>query len=398
MARARALVGHFPSSSQASEALASVQRRGVNSKDLKVIQDVVTRWWSTWKMIQRLRMLKNYLGILVEEGVLDPDTNLSDEEWQMLEEIEKLLEPFMVIQRLLEGQKYVTLSLVPYLIGEVRENLVIASKAGRTSAVRDLAQRMLSDPVRGMDMYWGKGAVNTLYDENNKLGRGNRQKGLPLSTLLAAALDPRMKTLKGIGSEDKDKIWGELRRRMAILLQEKNENDAEESTSNLICREGVKKAVDTPMADLFRGLEDEDSDNEGNDVENNGIRNSHDVAIDVEIAYYKNVKKLGMFLPEKDKNGCEIFSDPLIWWQLQSKTLPLLSTLARRILCIPATSAPSERVFSSAGLTISKCRASLQPQHASELIFLHDSWEFAEECDLKRRTKVVMCLRFLLPY
>ena len=45
-------------------------------------------------MIQRLRMLKNYLGILVEEGVLDPDTNLSDEEWQMLEEIEKLLEPF----------------------------------------------------------------------------------------------------------------------------------------------------------------------------------------------------------------------------------------------------------------------------------------------------------------
>ena len=149
---------------------------------------------------------------------------------------------------------------------------------------------------------------------------------------------------------------------------------------------------------LYRGLEDEDSDNEGNDVENNGIRNSHDVAIDVEIAYYKNVKKLGMFLPEKDKNGCEIFSDPLIWWQLQSKTLPLLSTLARRILCIPATSAPSERVFSSAGLTISKCRASLQPQHASELIFLHDSWEFAEECDLKHRTKVVICLWFLLPY
>jgi hAT family C-terminal dimerisation region len=79
-----------------------------------------------------------------------------------------------------------------------------------------------------------------------------------------------------------------------------------------------------------------------------------------------------------------------------TKTLPLLSTLARRILCIPATPAPSERVFWSAGLTMSKCRASLQPQHALELIFLHDSWEFAEECDLKRRTKVVICLWFLL--
>ena len=104
MARARALVGHFSSSSQASDALASVQRRGVNLNDLKLIQDVVTRWWSTWKMIQRLRMLKNYLGILVEEGVLDPDTNLSDEEWQMLEEIEKLLEPFMIMYLLLLPQ------------------------------------------------------------------------------------------------------------------------------------------------------------------------------------------------------------------------------------------------------------------------------------------------------
>lgn len=67
----------------------------------------------------------------------------------------------------------------------------------------------------------------------------------------------------------------------------------------------------------------------------------------------------------------------LLWWKLHSKMLPLLSTLARRILCTPATSA-------AAGLTIAKCRASLHPQHASELIFLHDSWEFAEASEMKR--------------
>lgn len=47
----------------------------------------------------------------------------------------------------------------------------------------------------------------------------------------------------------------------------------------------------------------------------------------------------------------------------------------------PATSAPSERVFYVGGLTISKRRSSVQPQHASELIFLHDSWRLAEECE-----------------
>ena len=52
--------------------------------------------------------------------------------------------------------------------------------------------------------------------------------------------------------------------------------------------------------------------------------------------------------------------------------------LARRYLCIPATSAPSERVFSAAGLTIAKDRASLNPETADALIFLHESWDVVE--------------------
>ena len=44
----------------------------------------------------------------------------------------------------------------------------------------------------------------------------------------------------------------------------------------------------------------------------------------------------------------------------------------RRILK-PATSAPSERVFSTAGLTIAKDRARLEASRANEIVFLHDS-------------------------
>jgi hypothetical protein len=35
---------------------------------------------------------------------------------------------------------------------------------------------------------------------------------------------------------------------------------------------------------------------------------------------------------------------------------PLLANIALRVLAIPATSAPSERVFSTAGITIAKER------------------------------------------
>ena len=38
--------------------------------------------------------------------------------------------------------------------------------------------------------------------------------------------------------------------------------------------------------------------------------------------------------------------DRLIWWKLHEETLPLLSKIAKEILCIPAASSKSERVFS----------------------------------------------------
>lgn len=45
-------------------------------------------------------------------------------------------------------------------------------------------------------------------------------------------------------------------------------------------------------------------------------------------------------------NGGRVMTNPLSWWKNKQRQLPLMSDLARRILCIPATSAPSERVFS----------------------------------------------------
>jgi hypothetical protein len=35
----------------------------------------------------------------------------------------------------------------------------------------------------------------------------------------------------------------------------------------------------------------------------------------------------------------------LEWWNVNQAKIPLVANLARRYLCIPATSAPSERVF-----------------------------------------------------
>jgi hypothetical protein len=67
-------------------------------------------------------------------------------------------------------------------------------------------------------------------------------------------------------------------------------------------------------------------------------------------------------------------TDPLETWKQWSKGMPLLGEVARKWLAVPASSASSERVFSSAGLTISKKRTKLGAERAATLVFLKTAW------------------------
>lgn len=61
---------------------------------------------------------------------------------------------------------------------------------------------------------------------------------------------------------------------------------------------------------------------------------------------------------------------PLQWWRENAQRYPLLSTLAKSYLSVPATSVPSERVFSCAGDIVNAQRSQLLPQNVDMLIFL----------------------------
>ncbi len=65
-------------------------------------------------------------------------------------------------------------------------------------------------------------------------------------------------------------------------------------------------------------------------------------------------------------------SDPFKWWSEEGvKRFPLLCQLARKYLSFPATSVPSERVFSAAGEIVSKKRSRISNENVRTLIFLH---------------------------
>nr|XP_039258799.1 uncharacterized protein LOC120335369 [Styela clava] len=71
--------------------------------------------------------------------------------------------------------------------------------------------------------------------------------------------------------------------------------------------------------------------------------------------------------------------DLLGWWRTNSCIYPRLAKLARSVLCIPASSSSSERVFSAASRTIDQRRTSLKPGTVDAILFLHDDHRILSE-------------------
>ena len=73
--------------------------------------------------------------------------------------------------------------------------------------------------------------------------------------------------------------------------------------------------------------------------------------VEEELTRFKSPESLGINL------------SPLSWWTSDQHIYTFLSKVVKRLLCIPATSVPSGRVFSTAG-------DSLRPENVDMLVFL----------------------------
>lgn len=72
----------------------------------------------------------------------------------------------------------------------------------------------------------------------------------------------------------------------------------------------------------------------------------------------------------EDIQSSPIENDPLMFWFHNKDKYPHLHELALKVLSVPASSAPVERVFSAGGLLMRPHRASLGSKMLTSLIFL----------------------------
>ena len=376
MKAARSQIEFFNSSTQAMEKLLNMQKTTRSGqKSLKLIQDVKTRWWSTWKMVQRLVQLTPSIDALIYGNQVKA-TALTHTQKLVLAEIESLLAPMAKAQMTLEGDKYPTISSVPFLIWKLRENLkarmATNNEEAFSASTRHLAQQMYLDFV---ERRYGDGS--TVFHDNYVLGRQQRYISLHKIVIVAAFLDPRFKNLHPFVPEtDRPKVHAyvvTLMQAVAVPSGNDPESRGKESTT-----EGTKES-DIPSMNIPNNQETnmlfvEDSDSlfeelvsEPPGQENASVVDHTTLLCETELNRYKSIR------PIHHRH------DPLKWWSTNSVQFPLLSTLALRYLAIPATSASSERLWSRASNIITKSRTQLEGHVVADLIMLKENGHILKE-------------------
>ncbi|CAK1597454.1 unnamed protein product [Parnassius mnemosyne] len=74
---------------------------------------------------------------------------------------------------------------------------------------------------------------------------------------------------------------------------------------------------------------------------------------------------------QTNENYGEQTCDPLQFWNEKKCLYPVLFKIAHKYLCIPATSVPSECLFSKTGILCNDRRNRLAPKKVDQILFLN---------------------------
>ncbi|KAL7576451.1 hypothetical protein ACA910_017961 [Epithemia clementina (nom. ined.)] len=412
MKKIRRLIAYFIQSSQAQEALESFAKKRTKDKDIhnktfSLVQDDVTRWWSTLPAVERLLEMKETLILFFdateEEQLKDWASKTSKgrikslpqipnpDEWNALSQVTLLLSPFKDAQKTLSGNTYVTSSLaVPYLIN-IHRNLDKLCDDGDNEVVNGFARKMAKEFKKHF------GTIEQGYQGNVVKGARQGQVGLHPSFYKAYALDPRTKGMKLLKSRFRDRIWNDLLDEIIAMGPPKdtpNVKNGKGGDSNAInsgrggsgdgsSTDNVVAAFASPIkntthpevefevgAGIAELMDDDDSETNAQQQREDEI--SYSTQCQVEMEKFQVSEGLNMYY---ERNNKKFVHDPLqSWWKGKSKDFPNIWRLARKYLAMPATAVSSERAFSIASLTSTTKQASMDPSSMADLHFLRENW------------------------
>ena len=141
-------------------------------------------------MLKRLRFLREAICDSIVDNPEETEAlTIATQEWKICYQVEVTLTTMGFWQRVLEGEKYVTGSLVPLAIYSIRQSfLQVIGSGAAEEAVKKLTRILLND----FDQRYHPTAAGKLkYEREALVGHGNRYISIHPYFFKAAFLDPR---------------------------------------------------------------------------------------------------------------------------------------------------------------------------------------------------------------
>jgi len=296
-----------------------------------LVSDSDSWWGSKEKMVARVleqeKAIQQVIGTDHKTSHLTP----TQQDMDVLQSVHSAIKDLAEFTDMLSGEDRVTLSALKAVL-YLLKNQVLVESTTDTTLTKDIKKHILT-------------ALDEKYSESKALELIN----------LASFLDPRFITdyieeseLPSVidklidessSTEDQDRFESTDTEELTEIDKTENANISELSTSGNSSKRRklsswLKSAKQTslPRAGSYRGK------------------------VKREIETFQR-------LPRTDEEA-----DPLKWWSVHASTYPILAAVAKKYLCIPASSSASFKRISST--LVSKQRELLKPHRVDQLVFL----------------------------
>ncbi|KAJ0170004.1 hypothetical protein K1T71_000880 [Dendrolimus kikuchii] len=326
------IVAHFKRSTSALDMLLSYQIRNMaDSGDPKrLIQQVPTRWNSTYFMLRRFCLLKEAVKHCM--AMIDKDWPvISTDEWEIANQLCEVLKPFEEVTSSISGDQYLTGSLVIVM----------------TNCLKAICEDFLEKAEYNHFQSVVKQIVVSL-----KIGLNDRFPKIEFSKTFALCtlLDPRF---KNYGFQN-DNAYSEIKKHthnliIGLIDRDKKSSLSTKETNNL-------EDKDVSAWGMFDEL-----------IKKKKPQGNATATAIRELQMYLDDE----MLPRQNSEGQ--WNNPSQWWREHKVIYPHLSEIYQTKCNIVATSVPCERLFSKTGLLVSQRRCNLKPRKVEQLAFLNSN-------------------------
>ena len=181
---------------------------------------------------------------------------------------------------------------------------------------------------------------------------------------IAAVLNPRTRMLKLATDAERTHAHALVRFEITQIMAMTQPDDSRAAES-----QGIASHSQSPYKKFKSYTTQFDDDYDNGDL-NKEVPNSTRARRELD-AYLQ--LKLSKCTSLKEDND-----NPLLFWKEQQHLLPNMAVLAKKIFCIPASSAAVERAFSSAGVVVSQRRSNINPSTVNDIILVRSGEAYSK--------------------